>query len=166
MTAITHSSNGERINRPQNKVLELFIGRFSSQNNPLLQTFTQPQKLATSFSPDNTLSVLELTLQRQNSSSGTSVNNFAEAIAGLASQQEPQTSSATFTITATNEKFLTATTRNLNRSKTFFKLLLKWIVKEQKQRKKSFSFTSPERSTTNNLDHQCHQKTINPTRTR
>ena len=52
--------------------------------------------MATHVSPDNTFKMVEQTPQRQNSDSGNPIITLEEAIAGIASQQQPQTSSPLF----------------------------------------------------------------------
>ena len=52
--------------------------------------------MATHISPDNTLSMLEQAPQRQNSVLDKPINRLAEAIAGIASQQQSQTLKALF----------------------------------------------------------------------
>ena len=88
-------------NAPTNKITELLIGR-PTQNNPLIQQLTQPQKMETPISHDNTFPLLEQTPQRQNSDSGNALNRLVEANAGVASQQGTQRSSALFKPTTTN----------------------------------------------------------------
>ena len=83
-------------NAPHNSAPEYLTGRIQTQNDLVEQTFTQPQNLTTHFSPDNTLSIVEQIPQKQNSESGNPINKHAEAIAGIASQQRPQTSSSLF----------------------------------------------------------------------
>ena len=51
---------------PQTLVPEFLQGRSSTQNNPLPEQNTQPQNLATHFSPNSTFSMVELTPLRQN----------------------------------------------------------------------------------------------------
>ena len=58
------------------------------------QQCTQPKNLTTLISANNTLAMVERTQQRQKSHSGNLIKKRVEAIAGIASQQQPQTSSA------------------------------------------------------------------------
>ena len=51
---------------PQTLVPEFLQGRSSTQNNPLPEQNTQPQNLATHFSPNSTFPMIELTPLRQN----------------------------------------------------------------------------------------------------
>ena len=88
-------------NAPQKRIPEFLTGR-PAQNNPLPQQLTQRQIMATHISPDNTLPLVEQTQQRQNSDSGNPINRLAVAIAGIASRQRTQTSSALFKPTTTN----------------------------------------------------------------
>ena len=58
--------------------------------------------MTTHVSPNSTLPIVEQTPQRQNSDLGNPINKLAELIAGIVSQQRPQTSSALFKPTTTN----------------------------------------------------------------
>ena len=86
-------------NAPQHSS-PVFLTGCSTQKKPLSQQFTQPQNLTAQISPDNTLPMVEHTPQGQNSASG---DNFGGAIAGIASQQRTQTSSALFKLTTTKK---------------------------------------------------------------
>ena len=52
--------------------------------------------MATQISPEHPLPIVEQTVQRQNSDQDKPINRLAEAIAGIASQQRPQTLSTLF----------------------------------------------------------------------
>ena len=58
------------------------------------QQFTRPQNMTSQFSHNISLRIVEQAPQRQNSESGNPIKKLAEAIAGIASQQQPQTWSA------------------------------------------------------------------------
>ena len=58
--------------------------------------------MTTHVSPNNTLPMTEQTPQEQNLKSTNPINKLAETIAGIASQQRAQTSSALFKPTTTN----------------------------------------------------------------
>ena len=62
---------------PQTLVPDLLQGRSSTQNNPLPEQITQPQNLATHFSPNSTFAMVELTPLRQNSDSDNPINRLA-----------------------------------------------------------------------------------------
>ena len=83
-------------NTPQNGIPEFLTGRIPTQKNPLQQQLTQARNLAKHIPPNNTLPMVEQTPQTQNSDSSNPLNRLAEAIAAIASQQRPQTSSAFF----------------------------------------------------------------------
>ena len=58
--------------------------------------------MATHISRNNSLPMVEQTPRKQNSDSANHINRFAEPIAGIASQQLPQGSSALFKPTTMN----------------------------------------------------------------
>ena len=89
-------------NAPHNSVPEYLTCQIQTQTNRSPHYFTQPQNMTTHFSPNNTLPKVEQTPQTKNSDSGNPINKFAGRIAGIASQQRPQTSSALFKPTTTN----------------------------------------------------------------
>ena len=90
-------------NAPHNSVPECLTGRIRTRDNPLPQQFTQPQNMTTHISPNNTLQMVEQTPQRQNLEDlYNPINRLAEATAGIAFQQQPQTTSFLFKPTTTN----------------------------------------------------------------
>ena len=48
---------------PQNNITEFLTGRFPTENIPLQQQFTQPKKLATDISANNTMPMVEKTAE-------------------------------------------------------------------------------------------------------
>ena len=90
-TTTHHKVTGH--NAPHNSIPEYLTGQIQTQNDSLLQQFTQLQNMATHISPNNTLPMVEQTPQRQKSDPGNPINRLAESIAGIASRQRSQTSS-------------------------------------------------------------------------
>ena len=80
-------------NAPQSGNPGYLTGQTQTRNDPLPQQLTQPQDMATLISPDNTFPMVKHSPQKQNSDSGNPINRLAEATAGTAPQQRPQTPS-------------------------------------------------------------------------
>ena len=66
---------------------ELLTGRIVTPRNPASHQY---QNLSTQVSQDNNLTVVEQTRRNQNSDANNSINRLADAIAGIATQQQPQ----------------------------------------------------------------------------
>ena len=81
--------------------------------------------MTTHFSPDNTLPKVEQTPQRQNSESGNPINKLNEAIADIASQQRPPTSSAVSKPTTRNTLIFDGKNEKLERIENVFQTMLK-----------------------------------------
>ena len=66
-------------NAPRKNISD-FLTRYSTQNKPLSQQFTQPQNITTHISPNTTLPVVGQTLQRQTSDSGSPSTDLPEQL--------------------------------------------------------------------------------------
>ena len=95
-----HMATGH--NAPHNSVPEHLTCQIQTQINRSPQHFTQPHNMTTHFYLNNTLPRVKQTPQTQSSDSSNPINNLAGRVAGIASQQRPQTSSAIFKPTRTN----------------------------------------------------------------
>ena len=71
-----------------NQFPEFFTGRILTLRNPPSHQY---QNLSTQVSQDNNLPMVEQTPKNQNSDANNSINRLADAIAGFATQQRPQT---------------------------------------------------------------------------
>ena len=92
-----------------NQIPEFLTGRIVTPRNPPSHQY---QNLSTQISQDNNLPVVEQTPRNQNSDANNSINRLADAIAGIATQQRPQTatmlkpvSTNTLIFDGKNEKF-------------------------------------------------------------
>ena len=92
-----------------NQFPEFLTNRIVTPRNPLSHQY---QNLSTQVSQDNNLPVVEETTRNQNSDANNSINRLADAIAGIATQQRPQTatmfkpvSTNTLIFDGQNEKF-------------------------------------------------------------
>ena len=92
-----------------NQIPEFFTGRILSPRNP---SSHQYQNLSTQVSQDNNLPVVEQTPRNQNLDANISFNRLADAITGIATQQQPQAatmlkpvSTNTIIFDGKNEKF-------------------------------------------------------------
>ena len=92
-----------------NQFPEFLTGRIVTPRNP---SSHQYQNLSTQVSQDNNLPVVEQTPRNQNSDANNSINQLADAIAGIATQQRPQAatmlkpvSTNTLNFDGKNEKF-------------------------------------------------------------
>ena len=70
-----------------NQIPEFLTGRILTPRNPPSHQY---QNLSTQVSQGNTLPVVEQTPRKQNSDANNSINRLADAIAGIATQQQPQ----------------------------------------------------------------------------
>ena len=71
-----------------NQFPEFFTGRIQTPRNPSTHQY---QNLSTQVLQDNNLPMVEQTPRNQNSDANNSINRLADAIAGIATQQRPQT---------------------------------------------------------------------------
>ena len=92
-----------------NQFPEFLTGRIVTPRNPPSHQY---QNLSTQVSQDNNLPVVEQTPRNQNLDANNSINRLADAIAGIATQQRPQTatmlkpvSTNTLVFDGKNEKF-------------------------------------------------------------
>ena len=92
-----------------NQIPEFLLGQFLTPCNP---PSNQYQSLSTQVSQDNNLPVVEQTPRNQNSDANNSLNRLVDAIAGIATQQQPQAatmlkpvSTNTLIFDGKNEKF-------------------------------------------------------------
>ena len=92
-----------------NQFPEFLTGRIVTPRNPPSHQY---QNLSTQVPQDNNLPVIEQTPRNQNSDANNSINRLADAIAGIATQQRPQTatmlkpvSTNTLIFDGKNEKF-------------------------------------------------------------
>ena len=92
-----------------NQIPEFFTGRILSPRNPPSHQY---QNLSTQVSQDSNLPVAEQTPRHQNPDANNSINRLADAIAGIATQQRPQTATMlkpvsmnTLIFDGKNEKF-------------------------------------------------------------
>ena len=92
-----------------NQFPEFLTGRIVTPRNPPSHQY---QNLSTQVSQDNNLPVLEQTPRNQNSDANNSITRLADAIAGIATQQQPQAatmlkpvSTNTLILDGKNEKF-------------------------------------------------------------
>ena len=92
-----------------NQFPEFLTGRIVTPRNPPSHQY---QNLSTQLSEDNNLPVVEQTPRNQNSDANNSIKRLADAIAGIATQQRPQTatmlkpmSTKTLIFDGKNEKF-------------------------------------------------------------
>ena len=92
-----------------NQILEFLTGRILAPENPPSH---QHQNLSTQVSQDNILPMVEQTPRNQNTDAKSSINRLADAIAGIATQQQQQAatmlkpvSTNTISFDGKNEKF-------------------------------------------------------------
>ena len=112
-------------NAPHNSVPEYLTVRIQTQSNPLPPQFNQPQNITTHISSNKTLPMVERTPQRQNLDSSKTINELVEAVPGIASQQQTQTSSALLKPTVMNTVTIECTNKVIELSEDLFKTMLK-----------------------------------------
>ena len=98
------------------QIPEFPTGRILTPQNPLSH---QHQNLSTQVSQDNSLPMVEQTPRNQNSDANISINCPVHAIAGIATQQRPQTATMPKPV-STSSLIFVGKTKNLNCLKTFF----------------------------------------------
>ena len=99
-----------------NQFPEFLTGRIQTPRNP---SSHQYQNLSKQVIQDNNLPMVEQTPRNQNSDANNSINRLADAIAGIATQQRPQTARMLKPV-STNPLIFDGKKRKSNSLKTYF----------------------------------------------
>ena len=149
MTAITYSSHDERIYYPSKQYAWFFLSTNLKSKQPFATAIYSTTKTG------NTHFTWQHIVNRWINTTETKLGFsylfqcFSGQSQALRLNKNPKRHQQFSSKQQRTQYSSTARTRNLNRLNTFFKLWLKCNLKEQKQWKKPFSFTSPEWTTTN-----------------
>ena len=129
-------------NATQISILGFLEGRISTPDYPIPRQPIQPHNLATSVSPDNTLSMVKQIPQRQKSDSTNRISRPVESIASFASQKRPLISSVLFAPTRTNALIFGVENKKFDFTADHFQTRLKMQIEMTEAMKgKSFSLT-------------------------
>ena len=112
-------------NAPTEECSRVSYNPNSNSINPLPQQFNQPQNITTHISSNKTLPMVERTPQRQNLDPKNTINNLVEAVPGIASQQQPQTSSVLLKPTMTNKLIIECKNEIIELFADFFKTMIR-----------------------------------------
>ena len=109
-----HIVTGQTAQTNQNH--EFLTGRILTPRNPPSHQY---QNLSTQVSQDDNLPMVEQTPRYQNSVANNFINRLVDAIAGIATQQQPQAATMLKPV-STNTLIFDVKTRNLNSLKNYF----------------------------------------------